>query len=162
MELPAKKFSLPKYAPHTIAVAVAVGFVAILLLVVLGFGAKAALHEITKERPHFNTGTVIQKDFTPAHTDMVPQQQYAGEDCTSRYDSYTKSYTRSCSPRYITIWVPRYVPDAWDIEIQNCNVYHKDGRLWVDKQGNAKCFKKWISVDQTTYTNYTIKEKYGS
>lgn len=154
--------TLPKYTPKQLGLFAAIGFGAILLLLLVGFGAKAAFHEITKERPHFNTGTVINKDFTPAHTDMVPQQQYAGEDCTSTYDSYTKSYNRTCSPRYITIWVPVFVPDDWDIEIQNCNVYHKDGRLWVDKDGDAKCFKKWIDVDQTTYSVATMGAKYGS
>lgn len=131
--------------------------VGLLLLFVLIIGGKAVFHEITKERPHYNTGTVIEREYVPAHTDLVPQQQYVGEDCS--YDSYTKS--ESCSARYITVFVNEFVPDDWNIRIENCHVLHKNGDLWVDKQGNAKCFHKWIDVDHETYNSFKIGDNYA-
>lgn len=133
-----------------------VGVGALVVLVLLGFGAKAAFHEITKERPHFSTGTVINRDYSPAHTEQRSRRQYAGEDCHTDYQGHEE-----CSSRYITVWYDVYVPDDWDIQIQNCNVSHKDGTQWVDKEGQPKCFKKWIDVDQMSYNATTIGEQWN-
>jgi hypothetical protein len=127
----------------------------VLILFALGLGAKAAWHEMTKERPHFNTGKIIQKDFNPSHYDSVPRQQYAGEDCTT--DSRG---TRSCTPHYITVYDQVFVPDDWNVQIQNCNVMHKNGTQWVNKDGTPKCFHKWVDVDQTTYNQSKIGAEY--
>lgn len=136
-----------------------IGLASVVGLFLFGVIAKAAWHEATKERPHFSSGKVIERDFTPAHTEMIPQQQYVGETCSSYSNADGSSY-RSCSPNYITIMVPNHVPDDWDVRIENCNVFHKDGTQWANKDGSAKCFKKWIDVDESTYNRYAVGGMY--
>lgn len=138
---------------YMVGLGVVVG--AVVLLFALGVGAKAAYHEITKERPHFNTGVVINKDFDPAHYDDYATQQYTGESC------YGTGTSRTCTSNYITIWHHDYVPDNWSVQIKNCNVMHKNGTLWVDKHGAAKCFKKWIDVDNSFYKSLRIGSHYA-
>lgn len=144
-----------KFTPKQLGIGALLILGALMAVILLGFGAKAAVHEITKERPHFSTGIVVDKDFNPAHYDDYTTQQYVGETC------YGTGTNRNCQSNYITIYHHDYVPDDWNVRIENCNVYHKDGRLWVDKHGKAKCFKKWIDVDQSTYNSYRIGAKYA-
>lgn len=140
---------------HTYLKVLGVVVVGLIVITLAGFGAKAAYHEITKERPHFNTGTIIQKDFDPAHYDDYTTQQYMGQTC------YGSGTTQTCTDNYMTVYHHDYVPDSWSVRIQNCNVYHKNGSLWVDKRGNAKCFHKWIDVDQSYYRQSHIGGRYA-
>lgn len=134
------------------------GVAAIGVVIGIVFGCAAFVHEVTKERPHFNSGKVIERNYEPAHNEPRSRQVYDGEDCTSSYDSYTKTYKESCWPRYRTEWYMVFVPDYWSIKIENCNVFHKDGTQWVDKKTNTpKCFTKWLSVDGIAFNSPTTK-----
>jgi hypothetical protein len=136
---------------HYILIVVAI----IIGLCLVGFAGKVIWHEATKERPHFNTGSIVNKNFDPAHYDDYTTQQYVGETCNGTGASQV------CTSNYVTVWHHDYVPDNWSIQIENCNVYHKNGDLWVDKHGNAKCFKKWLDVDHGAYDQYRIGNRYA-
>lgn len=126
---------------------VGVGILAIGLLIGVVFGCGAFIHEVTKERPHFNSGEIVQRDYIAQHYDDYTTQQYAGETCSGSGSS------RNCTPFYITVFHHEFVPDRWRIQIENCHVNHKDGSPWMTKQGTNKCFKKWVDVDGIVYNN---------
>lgn len=117
--------------------------------IILGmfFFVKFLVHEATKERPHFNTGTIIQREYNPAHYDDWTEHRWIGQICSGSGTS------RTCIDQYMWVQHHDYVPDDYDIRIENCEVHRKDGTVWVDKHGNAKCFHKWIDVDVTVYHN---------
>jgi hypothetical protein len=126
--------------------------VALVVLVGLFFLIKFIVHQATMERPHYNSGKIVQRDYSPAHTDMVPQQRFTGETCE------TVNKVEECTPHYMMVLVPVYYPSSWSIQIENCNVHHKDGSQWVDKKtGAAKCFSKWVGVDETAYNSKTTQ-----
>lgn len=131
------------------------GILVIGILIGIVFGCKAFIHEVTKERPHFNSGKVVNRDFRPSHYDDWMENRWIGEVC------YGSGTNRNCTQQYMQVWHHDYVPDRWEIQIQNCNVNHKDGTQWVDKTGAAKCFEKWLGVDQNDYNVYTIGKDYG-
>lgn len=134
------------------------GLAIIAALVGIGFGCAAFIHEATKERPNFNTGQVVDRHYSPAHTDLIPQLQYAGESCY--YNSSSKS--NSCTPQYRTVLIPIFVSDKWSIQIKNCSVFKKDQTQWVNKDGSPACFTKWITVDQTQYDQIQLGEQWGA
>lgn len=117
----------------------------ILGIAVLFVSCSAAVKFALKERPSFNVGTVIERDYDHAWTEFGFRQQYSGESCTQIGD------VRSCTPQYITVPYTIHHPEQWDIKIRNCNVAKKDGTIWVDKEGHPKCFTKWVGVDETSY-----------
>lgn len=132
------------------------GFVVALgLLTGLFYGCKAVIHQITKERPHFTTGTVLQREFHPAHYDDWIEQRYMGETCSGSGDN------RTCTSIYMPVYHHDYVPDDWNIQIQNCNVMHKDGSQWVDKHGANKCFKKWVGVTHDQFDSVNVSEEWN-
>lgn len=120
----------------------------IILMLLLSFSLAACGGESAK----FDSGQIIDRNYSEAHTDLVPQLQYAGQTCN------TINNVQSCSPRFVPVLIPVYVPAAWKIKIQNCNVTRKDGSMWVNKDGSNKCFTKWIHVDETTYNNPNTSE----
>lgn len=139
---------------------VGLGCAGVVVLILLFFGGKALWHEATKERPHFNTGKVVQRDYEAAHNESRTRQVYDGEDCYTT--GYGDNQRRECSPSYRTEWYSVYVPASWSIQIENCNVFHKDGTQWVDsKTGSNKCFKKWVDVDETTYNRSALDSQFG-
>lgn len=145
-----EKLTLKQLSHYGLAVLLAIG-----LMSGLFFGIKAIVHEATKERPHFNTGKIMQKDYHAAHYNDWLENRYIGQSCSG------SGSTQVCTSLYMPVWHHDYVPDSWSIQIENCNVLHKDGRQWVDKQGNNKCFKKWIDVDQTTYNGVNLNEDWN-
>lgn len=136
-----------------LAFIVVIGIVGLFLA---GWLGKVVWHEATKERPHFSSGQIVKKDFDPAHYDDYTTQQYVGESCSGSGNN------RTCTAQYVTVWHHEYVPDRWSVQIKNCNVYHKNGNLWLDKQSNPKCFKKWVGVDGGSYNSYHIGGNYAS
>lgn len=139
---------------------IAAGVILILVLAGITFGGKWVYREATKERPHWSTGKVIQKDYQPAHSEDRTRQVYAGESCSSIYDYSTKTYNRTCTPQYRTEWYTVDIPDHWWIRIENCNVSKKDGTIWSHKDGTPKCFKKWVGIYEEAYDRVSIDQEW--
>lgn len=132
------------------------GLLAVPVLFGVFFLGKLLWIEATKERPKFSTGTVIERSFVPAHWETEFQYRYTGQTCT--YDSQTNS--NRCESDYDLVPVQVHKADDWNIQIQNCAVQKKDGTFWMDKQGNNKCFSKWIDVSQTEYNRFNIGKEW--
>lgn len=95
--------------------------------------------------PVVREGTIVAKQFVPAHEESYIQPQYVGQTCYE--EKIGNSYEDVCSPHYIYIPMTRTIPDAWFITVKGCPRQLKD-------QPSTFCQKpktRGVRVDETTY-----------
>lgn len=88
--------------------------------------------------PPLMTGTVIQRTYTPAHTDSYIDMVYTGQSCTGGYSNVP----RTCTNNYIYVPRTRDVPDRWTIKIEGC-----------DDEG---CREEDLNVTRAEYESYKV------
>ncbi len=111
-----------------------------------GLAATVALSSAGCEAaPVIQQGEVIQKTDMPAR-DWLYLQPIPQTNCTPI------GKTTSCTTYFTYIPVPMHDPEAWSIEIQNCN---------VPGQEAGKCFDREVAVPQGTYNELSVGDQYA-
>lgn len=101
--------------------------------------------------PQIKTGTVIEREFSPAHSYLymqpIPHQICTEEEEPEGSEEISEE---ECTTSYTYIPITEYTSDEWDIVIKNCAVKTKKGA----------CAERTLDVSQATYDGLRIGEQY--
>lgn len=92
---------------------------AVVLIIVLWFFVPTIVHAVF--RHHASSGTVIDRDFTPAH-DWIYMQPIPHQNCTNTGKSTV------CTTTFTYIPIPMHDPDKWSLRVRD----DTDTEDWVD------------------------------
>ena len=98
--------------------------------------------------PAPGTGYVMERRFDAAHMEGAVRQRYTGERCSTSIDAKGRT-SRTCSPAYSPYWEPNdhFVPDRWQLLLENC--YSQEG-----------CRRDWVTVTESTFAEFEVGEHY--
>lgn len=112
----------------------------------------------TTYEPPPSEGTVIEREFDPAHTENYMQAHYRSvpyttTQCTGGYGDTPQTCRTVTNYRTETYYLPatRHVPDDWDIRIQACE---------TNDEGEEKCRTGWIDVSREVHDQCEIGRYY--
>lgn len=86
-----------------------------------------------------NAGTVVDKDFEPAHEETYYQQVQTGQVCSGQ--------PPICTPIYTQIPVTSWQPDEWRLRIEGCKAKKDD----FERRDCEKKDRRWVTVGENTH-----------
>lgn len=119
---------------------------------VAGAACTALLASCNSEPPP-QEGKVVDREYEPAHYESVAHTEYRSEvytdtECSSEYDSYTKSYQQRCRPVTRTRDVPYTVyRDEW---------VRADYDLVLEVCKEDECKERTVDVSKSVYDDCAV------